>query len=255
MNHRWLIVGFFVLVAGCAPEPAALEDFDFRDATADGIFESDVEARITAQEQAVARCMAEIGFDYETVDVSERFDASSDDRAYGATEALEEAAEAWGSQEPPPARPPGYGDAAQGCLEARLAEHDRRMQQVASDQALLEAAWGEHRSSEDYLDAERAWSACMADAGYDYSGPDEPRAEFNDRVARVVSEAGGLEALLEADGAQLPEIAEEELSVHEADQACRAETIDPVEAEFFQDLYREEGERFLRIREAYVGEG
>ena len=74
-----------------------------------------------------------------------------------------------------------------------------------------------------YREAQREWSACMKDRGYDYRTPD---AIISDLTARLAA----------AGGDQARELAEEEREIAVADFDCRSRTLDAVIEEISTDL-------------------
>jgi hypothetical protein len=85
------------------------------------------------------------------------------------------------------------------------------------------------------IEAQKNWSACMKEAGFDYATQGDPEDEF---VERLQTLTGGADpATLEgADKEALTQLQGEEKAIAVVDSECAAEHIDDVEAQVERDI-------------------
>lgn len=121
------------------------------------------------------------------------------------------------------------------------------------------------------VEANAAWSACMAEAGHPYRDQDEiyeylgeqQSALYEDAYADLPTEEpaeGATEEFVEPelDEARLAELREEEIAIAVADQTCRAEHLPPelereVNAEYEEQFIEENRELLEQVRDANQG--
>lgn len=137
-----------------------------------------------------------------------------------------------------------------GYTEDLVALLDEAWEPVSSE---FEGIAGRIEKDDRYLDAERGWSACMAEKGHDFDSSRDPEAYLTDRRAEF-EEAVNLGTVYLTDEFEkdIGPYLDEELEIAAADAACRTD-LDRVRL----DLQREyEGlfidkhhDRFIEIRE------
>lgn len=107
-----------------------------------------------------------------------------------------------------------------------------------------------------YLAAQQVWISCMADAGYDYSAPDEPQTALNDEFSQALDPTTGA-----IDPAVVDDLRDRELATALADAECRADseldrTLGEVTArleEEFYALHRDEVDAWFAEQQASAG--
>ena len=77
------------------------------------------------------------------------------------------------------------------------------------------------------LDAFKAWSGCMRDAGFSYGNPDEIETALTARLEQIVGD-GSMDSLDASSQAALQELQGEERSTAASDKSCEATHIDTV---------------------------
>lgn len=80
-----------------------------------------------------------------------------------------------------------------------------------------------------------AWSACMRDAGFDYSTPEDPEPDFKARLD-AITQGRKVEELSAAEQAALVQLQGEERAVAVADYNCGLQFVEPVALQVEREL-------------------
>jgi hypothetical protein len=114
------------------------------------------------------------------------------------------------------------------------------VEQVFSPEELTTAYYnpGDARIEQDQrvIEAIKAWSDCMRQAGFDYSTPEEPEPDLEDRLEAILNGADPAE-LSAAGQAELTELQGEERAIAVADLECAAKFVEPVVQQVETELY------------------
>lgn len=247
-------VGGFALVvmAGCSAETEPASDVET--ASEFGITDEDVVAMVENRNAATQACMEERGFEYVPQALSQQVVWDGDrpgwGMAYSALQIIrgDDGGSAASSRAPVQL---GYQDAAEACLNQVMEEERARSARVHDSQQVLERAWERFRASEEYEQAAREWSGCMAEAGHDIAWPDQASGVIAEAMTNAQPPSGSWR---DADEQVVVALLEREVALREASDGCRAETVDPVEQEFKGRLFREQAEAVTAVRRAQRGD-
>ncbi len=242
-------------------EPQAAAAVEEVDAT--GVSDADVIAGVQAEQAQIRQCMEDAGWPY-VEPAADDLVVTPDERGpgWGMAQSLLDAIDGEGQQQPDnAARRAGVAPSSQEawyrqvneCAEDAAADAQRRYDAAAGAQARLDSAWEEFYAGSEYAAAIDAWAACMTAAGYAFEHPDEPGVTIRNQMRTFIEEAQGDPTAM--DRAAILAYQQEEVTLHEADQACRVDTLDPVELEFKTALLSEERDAVEALRRATRGDG
>ena len=128
----------------------------------------------------------------------------------------------------------GEGDGVSGCRSQADREIDDRASELLAAIGgyafgLLPSVFSDQR----YVEAQSAWSACMADAGYVVTDLFSAVALAQQRILDFTAEAGRLPLQ-----AELDLLTEQEVQQAETDQGCYEEHVEDVEREISEEIER-----------------
>lgn len=272
-NHRIIQLFVVLVVAGCGGGGGGGGDAGGGGSGSSrtgpeefGLTDEELNGRIDVAEAAIARCMADAGFEYVPVDaVTVREAMNADGSLPGVSDEDFVAQYGFGitTIEVDPVEEQGRGEQntriREALGEAERAAYDRALlgdegkvslARALEDEDLSETGGCTRVAVEPLFDPEEllgtyvnpvdvrfeqdprlataidAWSACVGEAGYDYAHPDDITDELLERLDAVGSDA-----------AALAELQGEERAVAVVATACEEEHIAPVEEIIETEIY------------------